>query len=126
MAEEKLLGLLVANDELSKIVLPRLEPADYEGLATAAIFRALRELGADDKVITFESLSEATADDQTAAEILPRILINEPAESFDESLADAKSCLDALRLMKLDREIDELSTQIAEADRAETASAQDF
>src|SRR5207249_5405678 len=56
VAEEKLLGLLVANDELSKIVLPRLEPADYEGLATAAIFRALRELGADDKVITFESL----------------------------------------------------------------------
>ncbi len=44
--------------------------------------------------------------------------MTEPAESFDESLADANSCLDALRLMKLDRDIDELSTQIAEADRA--------
>jgi DNA primase len=118
VAEEKLLGLLVANDELRNIVLPRLEPEDYEGLATAAIFRALKELGVSDKAITYESLSEATVETPAAAEILPRILINEPAESFDESLADANSCLDALRLLKLDRDIEELSTQIAEADRA--------
>ena len=44
--------------------------------------------------------------------------MDEPAESFDESLADANSCVDALRLMKLDRDIDELSSRIAEADRA--------
>ncbi len=118
VAEEKLLGLLSANDELRKIILPRLEPGDYEGLATAAIFRALKELGEDDQAITFESLSEATAENAMAAEILPRILITEPAESFDESLTDANSCLDALRLMKLDRDIEELGTQIAEADRA--------
>jgi DNA primase len=118
VAEEKLLGLLVANDELRNIILPKLEPGDYEGLATAAIFRALKEFGGDEKAITYESLSEATADNRSATEILPRILITEPAESFDESLADANSCLDALRLMKLDRDIDELSTQIAEADRA--------
>ncbi|HXI24314.1 MAG TPA: DNA primase [Pyrinomonadaceae bacterium] len=118
VAEEKLLGLLVANDELRNIILPKLEPGDYEGLATAAIFRALKKLGEDEKEITYEALSEATADNRTATEFLPRILITEPAESFDESLADANSCLDALRLMKLDRDIDELSTQIAEADRA--------
>ena len=47
VAEEKLLGLLVASDELRNIMLPRLEPGDYEGLATAAIFRALKELGDD-------------------------------------------------------------------------------
>jgi len=118
VAEEKLLGLLVANDELRNIILPKLEPGDYEGLATAAIFRALKKLGEDEKEITYEALSEATADNRTATEILPRILITEQAESFDESLTDANSCLDALRLMKLDRDIEELSTQIAEADRA--------
>ena len=64
--------------------------------------------------------------DHSAAAILPRILINEPAESFDESLADANSCLDALRLMKLDREIEEMSTQIAEADRADDAERRDL
>jgi DNA primase len=117
VAEEKLLGLLLAGDELRNIILPRLEPEDYEVLPTAAIFRALKELGACDKEISFESLTEATADNLMAAEFLPRLMMNEPAESFDESLADANSCLDALRLMKLDRDIDELSTQIAEADR---------
>ena len=125
VAEEKLLGLLVANDELRHIILPRLEPSDYEGLATADIFDALQKLGKDEREITFESLSEATAGNESAAIILPRILINEPAESFDESLADANSCLDALRLMKLDREIDEVSTQIAEADRADDNERRD-
>jgi DNA primase len=125
VAEEKLLGLLVANDELRNIILPRLEPGDYQGLATATIFGALKELGTEDKEITYESLSEATAGNESAAAILPRLLINEPSESFDESLAAANSCVDALRLMKLDREIDELSTQIAEADRAGEAEQRD-
>ena len=118
VAEEKLLGLLLASDELRNIILPRLEPTDYEGLATAPIFQSLKELGADDKEISFESLSEATADNSITAEVLPRLMINAAAESFDESLADANSCLDALRLIKLDRDIDELSSRIAEADRA--------
>jgi len=87
-------------------------------LATAAVFRALKQLGPEEKEITFEALSDATAGDQGAAEILPRILINEPAESFDEALVDANSCLSALRLLKLDRDIEELTTRIAEADRA--------
>lgn len=117
VAEEKLLGLLVQSDELRNIVLPRLEPTDYEALATSAIFRAIAALGKEDKEISFDSLSEATADNSMAAEFLPRLMMNEPAESFDESLADANSCLNALRLMKLDREIDELSAQIADADR---------
>jgi DNA primase len=125
VAEEKLLGLLVANDELRNIILPRLEPSDYQGLATAAIFGALKEMSTADQEITYESLSEAAGSNESTTAILPRILINEPAESFDESLADANSCLDALRLMKLDREIDEIGTQIAEADRANDAERRD-
>jgi DNA primase len=118
VAEEKLLGLLLASDELRNIILPRLETPDYEGLATEAIFRALQTLGKEDQEISFDSVSQAASDSPAAAEVLPRIMLNEAAESFDESLADAHSCLDALRLMKLDREIDELSTRIAEADRS--------
>jgi DnaB-like helicase N terminal domain. len=125
VAEEKLLGLLVANDELRKIILPQLDEGDYEGLATAEIFRALKALDAEGTEITYEVLTEATTNNGAVAEILPRILINEPAESFDESLSDAKSCLDALRLMKLDRWIEELSLQIAEADRAGDAERRD-
>lgn len=118
VAEEKLLGLLLSSDELRNIILPRLEPSDYDGLATATIFQSLAKLAKADKEISFDSLSEAAAQNPATEEILPRLMMNETAESFDESLADANSCLDALRLMKLDREIDELSSQIAEADRA--------
>src|SRR5436190_3987886 len=118
VAEDKLLGLLLVSDELRNIILPRLEPEDYEGLATEAIFRALQSLAKEGQEISFDSLSQAASDSPAVAEVLPRLMLHEAPESFDESLADANSCLDALRLMKLDREIDELSVRIAEADRA--------
>jgi DNA primase len=118
VAEEKLLVLLLANEELRKIVLPRLEPKYFEGLATAPIFRAVVSLDKEDKEIGFDSLSEATADDAQASELLARLMMAESAESFDEALVAADSCLDALRLMKIDRRIDELKSEMAEAERA--------
>jgi len=118
VAEEKLLRLLLANEELRKIVLPRLELTDYEGLATAQIFDAVVSLDKEDKEIGFDSLSEATADDTQAGELLARLMMTESAESFDEALAAADSCLDALRVTKLDRNIDELGSELAEAERA--------
>ena len=58
VAEERLLQLLLASEELRKIVLPRLEPADYEELATAGIFKALRKLNEAGSEINFDSLSQ--------------------------------------------------------------------
>lgn len=119
VAEERLLELLLANEELRKIILPRLESADYEDLATAPIFRALVALDKNDQEVGFDSISEATADDAQAAELLARLLMNDTTvESFDESQAAADRCLNALRLMKLDRRIDELSSEMADAERA--------
>jgi DNA primase len=116
--EEKLLTLLLANEELRKIMLPRLEPTDYEGLATAPIFGAMLSLDSEDKEIGFDSLSQATADDAQASELMARLMMTESPESFDETLAAADRCLNALRLMKWDRRIDELRSEIAEAERA--------
>jgi replicative DNA helicase len=118
VAEEKLLQLLLANEELRKIVLPRLEATGYEDLAAAPVFRALIKLDQDGSEINFDSVSEETAGDSLAAGLLPRLIMDEVAESFDESMAAADSCLDALRLMKVDRRIDELSSEMAEAERA--------
>ena len=125
VAEERLLELLFANQELRKIVLPKMEPAVYENLASAIIFRALVSLVEADKEIGFDSLSSATADDPQASELLARLIMTETSESFDESLAAAESCLNALRLMKLDRHIDELSSELAEAERAGDAGLRD-
>jgi DNA primase len=118
VAEERLLQLLLANEELRKIVVPRLEPTYYEGLATSAIFRALAGLDQEDKENTLDSLSTAIADDVQATEFLARLMMSESPESFDEALAAADSCLDALCLLKIDRRIDELSSEVAEAERA--------
>ncbi len=118
VAEEKLLALVLANEELRKIILPRLEEGDYADLATAQIFRALVKLDQEESEISFDSLSEATTDDPKASELLARLMMDEPAESFDDSLAQADSCLNALHLMKLDRRIEEMASEIAEADRA--------
>jgi DNA primase len=125
VAEEKLLTLLLADGELRKIVMPRLETLDYDGLATAPIFRALLTLDQDESEVSFDSLSEATVDDPQASELLARLMMNEQAESFDDSLAQADSCLNALRLMKLDRRIDELGSEIAEAERAGDSERRD-
>jgi DNA primase len=118
VAEEKLLELLLANPELRKIVLPRLQTADYENLALAPIFRALVSLDKEDKEVGFDSLSAATADTPQAEELLARLMMTDTTESFDESLTAADSCLNALRLTKLDRDIDELGSELGEAERA--------
>jgi len=118
VAEERLLQLLLANQELRKIVLPRLEASYYENLASATIFSALVNLdGEDDEVAN--SLSKATADDPQASELLNRLQMTEGTnESFDELLAAADSCLNALRITQLDRDIDDLGSALAEAERA--------
>src|SRR2546427_6525796 len=116
VAEEKLLGLLLAHEELRKIFLPRLEASDTDDLATASIFRALIKLSETESEISFDSLSEETAGDSLATDVLPRLIMNEVAEPFDESLATAESCLSTLRLMKLDRRIDEVRSAAAEAE----------
>src|SRR2546421_1788512 len=121
VAEERLLQLLLANKELRKIVLPQLETADYENLASAPIFRALVGLDQKDQEVGFDSLSVATADDPQAGELLLRLMMTETTESFDELLTAADSCLNALRVTKLDRDIDELGSELAEAERAADA-----
>ncbi len=125
VAEEKLLDILLANEEMRRIVLPRLEATDYEDLATTPIFRALVKLDGEGCEINFDSMSQETAGDTVAAELLPRLIMNETTESFDESMTTADSCLDALRLMKIDRRIDELSSEVAEAERAGEAERRD-
>ncbi len=120
VAEEKLLELLLRDQQLRHSILPRLEEADYEGLATAAIFRALLELEGEGKAAEFSSLSAKVEGDPVATEILPRFLISESPEgdAADDLPATAESCLNALRLMTIDRRINDLGAELAEAERA--------
>ncbi|HEY3027790.1 MAG TPA: DNA primase [Pyrinomonadaceae bacterium] len=127
VAEEKLLELLLRDEQLRHSILPRLEEGDYEGLATAAIFRALLELEREGIAAEFNSLSAKIEGDPVAAEILPRFLISESPEgdAADDLPATAESCLNALRLMTIDRRINDLSAELAEAERAGDSERRD-
>jgi DNA primase len=125
VAEEQILELLLGSEELRKIILPRLETSDYEGLATAPLFGAIAKLNDEEREINFDSLSAETADSPAIGELLARLMLADGIENFDEALTQADSCVDALRLMKLDRQIDELSSKVAEAERAGEAERRD-
>jgi hypothetical protein len=129
VAEQRLLELLLHDEELRHMVLPHMEPSDYEELPTAAIFRALVELEAKGAPVDFATLSELTADDAVATDIVPLLLMSEPeraeGEATDAFIFEAENCLRTLRLMHVDRRIKELAAEIAAADRAGEAERRD-
>ena len=122
VAEQRLLELLVHDAELRRILLPRIEPEDYEDLPTAAIYRALKELEAAGAEIDFSSLGARTGEDAVAADLVPLLLMSEPeraeGEAADDVLAEAESCLLTLRLMKVERRLKDLAMEIVAAERA--------
>ncbi|HEV7843337.1 MAG TPA: DNA primase [Pyrinomonadaceae bacterium] len=129
IAEQRLLELLVNDAELRRTILPRMEAADYEDLPTAAVFRALIELDEEGTAVDFASLNAKTENDPLAADLVPLLLMSEPeraeGEAVDDTLANAESCLNALRLMMVDRRISELSMEIAAAERTGDAERRD-
>ncbi|MBV9209121.1 MAG: DNA primase [Acidobacteria bacterium] len=122
VAEHKLLELLIHDAELRRSILPRMEEADYEALPTRSIFRALVELEAQGAEVNSSTLMARAEDDPVASDLVPLLLMSEPqrdeGEAVDDVLANAESCLNALRLMAIDRHISELGLEIAAAERA--------
>lgn len=121
IAERQLLELLVADEEVRRAILPKLEAENYEELPTGPIFRALMEIHRDGTELDFTSLSQKIVDETPAAELVPEIMMADlpPAEGeeLEARLTAAGRCVDALRLLKVDRRISELSTEIAIAER---------
>jgi DNA primase len=120
VAEERLLELLLADAELRRGVLPKLEPGDFDDLATAPIFRALLEGEREGVLVDFEFLNQKIGSDPIAV-LLPGLLMSE-LENIEGDAAHARQlaaerCLDALRLMNVDRRIGDLTSEIAAAER---------
>jgi DNA primase len=121
VAEKRLLELLLHDAELRREVFPQVHESDFEALATAAIFDALRRADQEGTEVSFDSLSERVGEDPAQA-FLPELWMYEPeraeGEAADQFLAEAESCLMTLRLMSYDRRIRELAAEINAADRA--------
>jgi DNA primase len=122
VAEQKLLGLFFANENLRHEVLPSLQRSDYEDLATAAIFSALVELDAEGVDPDLDALMLKTEGDTVSQELLPMLLLGSDGDGTengkDEDLrVVVVKCLDALRLVNIDRRIRELTAEIGAAER---------
>lgn len=121
VAERRLLELVVQDQRLRRTILPRMEAADYEDLPTASIFRALIEIDEEGGAVDFTSLAAKTEDDPLAAEFIASILMAESqraeGDDADETMSTAESCLYTLRLMTVDRRINELRAEQATAER---------
>jgi DNA primase len=124
VAEQRLLELLVHDAELRRMLLPRIASEDYEDLPTAGVFRALTEIEAAGAEVSFDTLGQRTEGDAVAADLVPLLLMSEPAEeraqgeAADDVLAEAESCLLTLRLMRVERRLKDLAIEITAAERA--------
>jgi DNA primase len=116
VAEERLLGLVFANEELRSGVLSMLQPEDYEDLATAPLLRVLLELEKEHREINFDSLSEKLAETPELAELLPMLMMSESLHASNEHYTP-EECVFTFRLMKLESRIGQLRDEGAMAER---------
>ena len=122
IAEHRLLELLIYDKELRQIILPQIEETDYEMLATASVFRALFELQKTGAEISLEHLLELVADDETASDFVPVLLMSEflreNGEVIDDVLRDAESCVATLRSMAISNRILDISQELMLAEQS--------
>lgn len=126
VAEERLLELLIHDNELRKEILPQLETTDYESLATVSIFETLFELEERGVDATSENLLELTKEDPVASEILPMLLISESpreeGEALDDILLEAEKQLISLRKIALDERILKNNRELVLAEQSNDVS----
>jgi DNA primase len=122
VAEQRLLELLAHDAELRREILPRLEEDDYRELPSARVFEALKEIEREGLEVDFTTLGSRTEGDAVAADLVPLILMGESSraegEATDDTLAEAESCLAALKVMSVEHRLKELAAGINEAERA--------
>src|SRR5215213_2442664 len=87
--ESLLLELLIHDQELRNIILPRLEADDYADLPTSSIFQALIKAHHQGLEIDFSTLRANIEDDEIAENFLAELLIGEPQRSEGEAIDDS-------------------------------------
>ncbi len=123
VAERRLLGLLIFDRDLRNIVLPLLEPSDYEYLATSRLFDALIEAYIEDRDVHREELfKQIDEDDEPLQSLMIELLEGKPYrekdEALDEAFHKAEDDVIALRRMAIDNRILEISREMALAEVA--------
>lgn len=122
IAERHLLELLVFDRDLRDVILPQLEPSDFENLSTSEIFAAFNAIHAAKQEITPETLLEHIGDDEAALDLAHSLLTGQPRRNkegaIDGVLHDAENCIFALRNMAIANRIMEISREATLAEQA--------
>ena len=115
-AEQRLLGLLLADANLRHQVLSMLKKEDYEDLATAPLFEALLALDREGTEVDFEALTQKTEGDEFASRVVPMVLMNSSLHGSNEHYV-ADECVSTFRRMKIEHRIEELKRELVIAER---------
>ena len=115
-AEQRLLGLLFADDTLRSKVLAMLREEDYEDLPTAPLFKALIELDREGSRIDFDTVSAKIDGDEFIQTMIPMVLLNSSLHGSNEHYVP-EECVSTFRLMKIDHRIEELRAELTTAER---------
>jgi DNA primase len=115
-AEQRLLGMLLADANLRHQVLPMLKKEDYEDLATAPLFEALLALDREGTEIDFDALISKTEGDEFAASVVPMVMMNSSLHGSNEHYV-AEECVSTFRRMKIEHRIEELKLELVVAER---------
>jgi DNA primase len=120
VAEQQLLELMIHDAELRAKVVTLLEPADYEMLATSAIFQRLIDQREGD--VTLDALEQAAGDDQALRDLAGLLWIAEPlraeGEVLDGVMHRAENCILTLRSMAIVNRIREVAQETIYAQQA--------
>ena len=125
VAERRLLELLIFDRELQDIILPQLEPSDYENVATAEFFAAFMAAREAQQEIDIPTLLEHIGDDDTSLELARELLAGKPRREKDDAIDDvlhqAENCVFSLRNMAIANRIMEISREATLAESANDA-----
>jgi replicative DNA helicase len=115
------LELLVFDRELRNVILPQLEPSDYQSLATAEIFTAFIATHATEKEITRETLLEQIGGDENLVDLVQALLNTTSRrgkhDAIDSVLNEAENCVFCLRNMAIANRTLEISREAATAEQ---------
>src|SRR5690242_7095664 len=124
IAEQRLLELLFAKENLREAILAMLEPSDYEDLLTAEIFKAFIELTRTGETIDFESLRAKADADDSLSDVIAGLLFDGSARWDTRELHAAnqnltpEDCVFGFRVMKIQDQLEQLNPEFVEAEQA--------
>jgi DNA primase len=120
VAERQLLELMLANEYVRRAMLSTLQEDEYAELATGAIFAAIANVEREGLNPDFTTLFDRI-ETETERDLLPALLMSDLAwaggDDFDTLLKKATEALSSLRRRQLERRLDTIQMEIAQAER---------